>query len=225
MRVTCQASKVVINGRDRSERDHRHAASIETTLDFLNTDELDGSGRPVEHLWTLEDATGWLVDHGLLYPEESRPLDRLSARRQGHLLAHIRAARGALREIVESLVAGHQAASVRQSRPRNELFPRAAAHRAGVPRMAPWWPATATSAMRSRTRWQRSSIHSSSRWPRVRPSSSGSAPTTGAAGSSRTPPGPVAQHWCSMASCGNRAKAARHRARQRGQPPPAPVNS
>jgi predicted RNA-binding Zn ribbon-like protein len=30
------------------------------------------------------------------------------------------------------------------------------------------------------------------------------------------------RRWCSMASCGNRAKAARHRARLRNRPVPAP---
>ena len=164
--------------------DHRHAASIETTLDFLNTHELDGSGRPVEHIATLEDATAWLVEHGLLYPEESRPLDRLDAPRKASLLAHIRATRTALREVVESLVAGRPAsasavATVNELLSRRTVVELVSANGALV-------AATATSATRSRTRWRGSPIHSPSPWPRARRSGSGSARTTGADGSSRT---------------------------------------
>jgi predicted RNA-binding Zn ribbon-like protein len=204
-------------------RDHRHAASIETTLDFLNTDELDGSGRPVERLLTLEDATGWLVEHGLLYGEESRPLDRLSATRQGHLLAHIRAARRALREIVESLVAGRPAAApavatineLLLARPLAEL---AFADGALVARnrhvgdaledaLAALVDPLVESVAAGETQQLRICANDGCRWVFEDTSRTGR------------------RRWCSMASCGNRAKAARHRARQRGQLPPAPVNS
>ena len=46
---------------NNTPRGHRHAATLDDTFDFLNTDELDGAGRPVERTPTLADATGWLV--------------------------------------------------------------------------------------------------------------------------------------------------------------------
>ena len=91
-------------------RDHHHAGSVEATLEFLNTTELDGSGQWTETLPTLREAAGWLVGHGLLYPEEAGPLGRLDDTRQRDLLAHLHGARAAIREVMESLVAGRPAA-------------------------------------------------------------------------------------------------------------------
>jgi predicted RNA-binding Zn ribbon-like protein len=201
--------------------DHRHAASIEATLEFLNTDEMDGSGHPVEHLSTLGDATTWLVEHGLLYPEESRPFDRLSTTRRGHLLAHIRTARAALREVVESLAASRPAAApavamvnqLLRARPLAELV---LADGALVARNRHVGDALEDALARlvdplvellaaSETGRLRICANDGCRWVFDDTSRTGR------------------RRWCSMASCGNRAKAARHRARRRGQASPVSI--
>ena len=200
--------------------DHEHAASIEATLDFLNTVELDGSGRPVEHLSTLGDASAWLVERGLLYPEEARPLALGSITQQDYLLAHIRAARAALREVVESVVAERPAAASAVAII-NELLRAqsvvelvltdgalAARHRhLGDPledALARLAVPLVESVAAGGTERLRICANDGCRWVFEDTSPTGR------------------RRWCSMASCGNRAKAARHRARQRAQLPPVP---
>ncbi len=195
---------------------HRDGASIETTLDFLNTDELDGSAGPVEHLSTLEDANGWLVEHGLLRPEEARLLAAVSATRQDHLLAHIRAARAALREVVESIVARRPTdapavATVNALLPARGVVELAVTDGALVTRRRrvgdPLEDALAGLAGplveavdAGETERLRICANNGCRWVFEDTSRTGR------------------RRWCSMASCGNRAKAARHRARRRVQP-------
>ncbi len=199
-------------------QDDRRVASIETTLDFLNTDELDGSARPVEHLSTLDDASAWLVEHGLLRPEEARSLASVSATRRDHLLAHIRAARGALREVVDSIVAGRPAnasavgtvnALLRaQSVVELVLTDGALATRRrhlGDPledALAGLAGPLVGAIAAGETDRLRICANNGCRWVFEDTSRTGR------------------RRWCSMASCGNRAKAARHRARRRVQPPP-----
>jgi predicted RNA-binding Zn ribbon-like protein len=198
--------------------DHRHAASIETTLDFLNTDELDGNGRPVENLPTFADATAWLVEHGLLYLEESAPLVRLGPTRQDHLLDHIRDARAALREVVESVVATRPAAmsaiaSVNELLRARTVVELAMADGALVARnrhvgdaledaLARLVDPLVESVTSGETERLRICANDGCRWVFEDTCRTGR------------------RRWCSMASCGNRAKAARHRARQRGEPAP-----
>ena len=200
------------------DKDHRHEASLETTLDFLNTAELDGSGEPLEHLATLADATAWLVEHDLLYPEEARPLGRLSAARQGHLLEHVRTARAAVREVVESLVAVRPAAAPAVATVNELLGARtvvafviadgvlAARNRhvgdALEDALARLVDPLVDSVVAGDTGRLRICADDGCRWVFEDTSRTGR------------------RRWCSMASCGNRAKAARHRARQRGTLPP-----
>jgi predicted RNA-binding Zn ribbon-like protein len=205
--------------------EHRHDATLEATFDFLNTDELDGAGHPVERLPSLVDATGWLADHGLLHPEARVAIDASTIPRDHDLLAHVHKVRAALREIVEALVAERQADppalatvnAVLRARGMVELVPSegcfAIGHRhvgdpldgalAGVAEplvslVASGDPSRLRICANDGCRWV---FHDTSRTGRRR--------------------------WCSMSSCGNRAKAARHRARRRagvGAPvKPAPV--
>lgn len=204
------------------DRDHRHAASIEATLDFVNTAELDGSGRPVESLSTLEDATAWLVEHDFLYSEEARPLGRLSAARQGHLLAHIRDARAAIREVVESLVARRPTAApavatvneLLRARPVVELVLTGGSLMARnrhvgdalEDALARLVDPLVESLATGETQRLRVCANDGCRWVFEDTSRTGR------------------RRWCSMASCGNRAKAARHRARLRGPAPQTSAN-
>jgi predicted RNA-binding Zn ribbon-like protein len=202
--------------------DRRHRAPIEATLDFLNTDELDGSGHSVEHLSTLDEATTWLVEHGLLHPEESRPLDRLSATRQAQRLAQIRTARTALREVVESLAAARPAAAsavatvnqLLRARPLVELVFADGALVARNRRvgdaledaLARLVDPLVESLAAGEIERLRICANDGCRWIFDDTSRTGR------------------RRWCSMAGCGNRAKAARHRARRRGQATPVPID-
>jgi predicted RNA-binding Zn ribbon-like protein len=193
--------------------EHRHAATLDDTFDFLNTAELDGAGRPVEHLATLADATGWLEEHGLLHPTKRRPLDASPRIRAAQLVAHVRAVRSGLREVIEAVVAGRPVDTealatvnaILRARSAVELVPGeggvALAHRhVGDPLddalAAVAEPLVAAIAAGGIDRL-RICANDGCRWVFRDTSRSGR------------------RRWCSMASCGNRAKAARHRARKR----------
>ena len=193
--------------------EHRHAATLDDTFDFLNTAELDGSGRPVEHLVTLVDATGWLEGHGLLHPTKRRPLDASPPARAEELVAHVRAVRSGLRELVEAIVAVRPVDAqaletvnaILRARSAVELVPDeggvALAHRhVGDPLddalAAVAEPLVAAIAAGGIDRL-RICANDGCRWVFLDSSRTGR------------------RRWCSMASCGNRAKAARHRARKR----------
>jgi predicted RNA-binding Zn ribbon-like protein len=192
---------------------HRHGATLEDTFDFLNTDELDGSGRPIEHLAALRDVTTWLEARRLLHESRRRPLDALPPRRASELLSHVLEVRAALREIVEALV-GERAVgaaalatvnAVLRARSVVELVHDeggvALSHRhTGDPLedalaavAEPLVGVIATGA----TERLRICANDGCRWVFEDTSRTGR------------------RRWCSMASCGNRAKAARHRARKR----------
>ena len=199
--------------------EHRHPATLDDTLDFLNTSELDGFGHPVEHLAAFADATAWLGDHGLLHPSKRRPLDESPAAQAATLLEHVRAVRAGLREIVEAVVArravdpGALAAVNRVLRARSvvELVPgegsvALARRQVGDPLddalAAVAEPLVALIASGGTDRL-RICANDGCAWVFHDTSRSGR------------------RRWCSMASCGNRAKAARHRARTRVSAPSA----
>jgi predicted RNA-binding Zn ribbon-like protein len=197
-------------------REHRHTATLGDTLDFLNTDELDGFGRPVEHFGSLSDATAWLEERGLLPPVQRDALEAAPAGRAATLLGHVRAVRRGLRSVIDALVSGRPvdqaslAAVNRVLRARSvlELVPGngglAVGHRhlgdplddalASVAEpLVNLVASGATGSLRicanDGCRWVFEDVSRSRR-----------------------------RRWCSMESCGNRAKAARHRARKRVAP-------
>ena len=200
---------------------HAHDVGLDDTFDFLNTDELQewfprrAPARP-------SVALDWFVDRGVIHMEGA---DRIRATRvaPGHRRARPRqdpdrppsAPRGRGRH--------RRAASARQRRAgdRQSSAPRPAGHRArgGARRRAA--STTATSAIRSTTPSPASPIRWSANWPTATRSGSGSARTTPAEwvfyDTSRT----SRRRWCDMATCGNRAKAARHRATREGPPMPS----
>lgn len=202
--------------------DHRHGATLHDTFDFLNTDELDGAGRSVEHLNALGDVTAWLEEHGLLHEARRRPIDATPRARAAELLAHVRELRAGLREVVEAVVAGRPVDAgaidvvnaVLRARSVVELVPGeggvALAHRhVGDPLddalAAVAEPLVGLISTGSTDRL-RICANDGCRWVFEDTSRTGK------------------RRWCSMASCGNRAKAARHRARvraaQAGEPAP-----
>ena len=198
---------------DHDPRDHRHSATLADTVDFLNTDELDGTGRPIEWLPTLADVTRWLVEHGLLHADESGLIEASTQAGSAAPLGQAHAARAATREIVEALVSGRPADTaalaavnrILQTRAMVELVPGqgglTVGHRhVGDPlKAALAGIAEPLVALVERGEADRLRIcaNDGCRWVFHDTSRTGR------------------RRWCSMASCGNRAKAARHRARKR----------
>lgn len=188
---------------------HAHETDLETSLAFLNTYELE-DGRPVDHLADPTTAIGWLAAHGLVHTEL---IDRADER----VLERVRAVRTALRDVVDALVEDRAAdpralTTVNGALARRdalELVPTADGARVdhrhlgdpvdgALARLADPVVALVASGDVSR---MRVCANDSCRWVFYDTSRTGR------------------RRWCDMATCGNRAKAARHRARLREQQP------
>jgi predicted RNA-binding Zn ribbon-like protein len=201
---------------------HAHDVDLEDTFDFLNTDDLE-NGFPVEGLATLGDALSWFVERGVIHGEGADRIghdaedDPVAATRD---LARIHAVRGALREVADAIVDHrpprtgaldtiNRALHARQV---VELVPSsdgcvAVDHRhVGDPiddalarlcdplvsELTGGDPERIKICDNDRCRWV---FYDTSRTGRRR--------------------------WCDMATCGNRAKAARHRAKSKSAAEPS----
>lgn len=202
---------------DPLSRGHAHHVRLDDTFDFLNTDDLE-HGFPVDRLPTLDDALAWFVGRGVIHGEGADRLrrqamsDPVAAARD---LARVHAVRGALREVADALAEQrpprtgaldtvNRALHARQV---IELVPAADGcvsvdHRhVGDPiddalaRLADPLVTELTSGNPERIRICDNDM---CRWVFYDTSRTGK------------------RRWCDMATCGNRAKAARHRARVRG---------
>jgi predicted RNA-binding Zn ribbon-like protein len=197
---------------------HAHQVDIEDTFDFLNTDDLE-NGYPREGFPTLHDALSWFVERGVIHGEGADRLghqaevDPIGAARE---LARIHAVRKSLREVADA-IADHRPPTqgsldtvnrALHARQVIELVPSsdgcvAVDHRhVGDPiddalaRLCDPLVTELTSGNPERIKvcdndrclWV---FYDTSRTGRRR--------------------------WCDMATCGNRAKAARHRARAKSK--------
>jgi predicted RNA-binding Zn ribbon-like protein len=206
---------------DPIHRGHAHDVDLEDTFDFLNTDDTE-NGFPADKLPTLDDALAWFVDRGVIHVEGA---NRVRAQDSSHDplmardLARVHGVRSALREV--SLAIAEQRAPdagsldtinrALHARQVIELVPApdgvSVDHRhVGDPiddalaRLADPLVTELTSGHPERVKVCASDtcewiFYDASQTSRRR--------------------------WCDMATCGNRAKAARHRARERAavQPP------
>ena len=183
-------------------RAHAHAASLDVALDFVNTLELEG-GEPVDHIPTTAEALDWLLERGLLHATQSAHVDTR--------LRRIRSARASLRELVDAAVE-HRAPApsavgdtnrLLRARDALELVPDGSAVALGhvhvgdpidaaLARLADPIAREVSSDRRERLRI---CANDRCRYVFVDTSRTGR------------------RRWCDMSSCGNRAKAARHRAR------------
>ena len=192
---------------------HAHGVDLEATFDFLNTLDRE-DGFPREHLPTLDNALAWFVDRGVIHLEGAdRARAQVSAQPAAAArdLARVHAVRTALREVAEA-IAAHRAPRAGaldtvnralHARQVIELVPAtdgvSVDHRhVGDPiddalaRLADPLVSELTAGHPERIRICASDtclwvFYDTSRTGRRR--------------------------WCDMATCGNRAKAARHRAR------------
>ena len=204
---------------DDADRGHAHGVDLDATFDFLNTLDLD-DGFVREHLTSLEDALDWFVERGVIHREGA---DR--ARAQGTTqpasaerdLARVRAVRQALREVATA-IAEHRVPSsgsldvVNRALRARQIIELVASsdgcsvdHRhVGDPvddalaRLAEPLVTELTAGHPERIRICASDT---CEWVFYDTSRTGR------------------RRWCDMATCGNRAKAARHRARAKGALP------
>lgn len=182
---------------------HEHRIGLDSALDFINTLDLD-DGQLVEHLNEPGDAAAWFTEHGLVHPE-ARPhwtapdLDR------------VRSVRDALRDVVDAVVEHRkpERASVDlvnatlegRRPPRLELDGTAVhiGHRHAETPVADALAIVAEALVEElaagRPERFRICANDQCRWTFFDSSPTGR------------------RRWCDMATCGNKAKAARHRAR------------
>ena len=88
-----------------ADQGHAHNVDLDVTFDFLNTADTD-NGFPVERLPHLEDALNWFVTHGVIHREGA---DRIRAKVEiqpetaAKQLEHVHDVRNALREVAEAI--------------------------------------------------------------------------------------------------------------------------
>jgi len=193
---------------------HGHQASLGDGLDFVNTLAYD-KGLPQERLTDAQTAVSWLESHALLHHEMALNImaEAANAEAEDRLLSRIRRVRGALRELLDAAVeqrppAGAALREVNRALRAPyviELVPAADGmsldHRhEGDPvsgALARLSEAVARELTGQKVRRLRVCANDECRW----------------VFNDHSPAG--RRKWCDMSSCGNRAKAARHRARQK----------
>jgi predicted RNA-binding Zn ribbon-like protein len=191
---------------------HAHAADLEAFLDFVNSLELE-DGLPTEHLSTVAEAIDFFAQRGLAHREALA-----EGARDDRRLRRVRQVRGAARDVWDALVARRDAdpaaiARINETlrhRPLIELTPGSDGCGIGHRHVGdPWDEALARtlepfveSVAQGQTERFRICANDGCRWVFYDESRAGR------------------RRWCDMATCGNRAKAARHRARQKAAPAP-----
>lgn len=195
---------------------HAHGVDLDATFDFLNTLDL-ATGFPVEKLPSLDDALTWFVARGVIHGEGA---DRARARvatqpeAAARDLDRVHAVRDALREVAEAIAEGRAPRASALSTVNRALHARQVIELVPAPdgvnvdhrhvgdpiddalaRLADPLVTELTGGHPERIRVCASDtcgwiFYDASRTARRR--------------------------WCDMSTCGNRAKAARHRARAKG---------
>ena len=194
---------------------HGHHVSLDTGLDFINTLELE-KGSWQDHLATPEAALEWLIGHNLLHPDARRAeLARIApdAAYGEKLLTKVRRVRGAMRELVDASVD-------RRPPARGELAEVNRALRTHYVTVLVPAPDGVTMGHRhegdpiegamARLTESIARYLGEGKIDRLRVCANESCSWT-FFDSSRT----GRRKWCDMTTCGNRAKAARHRERRK----------
>ncbi|MGZ6338986.1 MAG: CGNR zinc finger domain-containing protein [Candidatus Limnocylindrales bacterium] len=194
---------------------HSHDAALDDALAFTNTLEFSSQGSR-EDFRTPADVLGWLLGRGLIHAETVEGVERRLASRPADgeaFLEHARAVRSAFRELIEAVAAGRPAAQasldsingvLRQGYD-YELVPApggaALGHRHADGDPGGAFASLAGALVRDlrdgRPERLKVCANDQCRWVFQDMSSGGR------------------RKWCDMTSCGNRAKARRHRERQR----------
>jgi predicted RNA-binding Zn ribbon-like protein len=94
-----------IHAPDPADRGHAHDVDLEDTIDFLNTDDTE-NGFPVDKIPTLDTALAWFVERGVIHTEGA---DRVRAQASvapplmARELARVHGVRSALREVAQAI--------------------------------------------------------------------------------------------------------------------------
>lgn len=186
--------------------------SLDDTYHFLNTIELE-SGSLVDRFATFDDAAAWLVERGVCHENLEPAALAAAGVTKDEALARVRSVRGALREVAHAVAddrpptddALDEVNRAIRSRERIELVRAPDGVSVGhshvgdplddaLARLADPLVAEIQSGRSERVRV---CANDTCQWIFFDESRAGR------------------RRWCDMASCGNRAKAARHRARAR----------
>jgi predicted RNA-binding Zn ribbon-like protein len=188
--------------------DHTHAVDLDDTFDFINTLEFSGDAS-TDEIETPDAARAWLLARGLVHAE-AVPAEAVGE----PLVERLREARTAFREVADAVF--HHRAPARAAldvvnrtlRSREIVQLEASADGVNVGHRHEGDPIDDALARLAeplvaeiaggRPERLRICANDACRWVFFDASPTGR------------------RRWCSMASCGNRAKAARHRARHRG---------
>ena len=198
-------------------RQHDHAVDLDTALDFVNTLKFD-DGQPVEGLGTTAEALDWLHDHGLIHHDAvSGTHDAVSGTHDAAALQRIHQTRAALRELADATYEDRQPRPEALDEVNRALRAREVVqlvlgpdgcrldHRhVGDPvddALANLVEPIVQEITAGRPERLRACADETCRWVFYDDSRTGR------------------RRWCDMSSCGNRAKAARHRARVKGVAP------
>jgi predicted RNA-binding Zn ribbon-like protein len=190
--------------------DHHHQMSLEDTSDFMNTLELE-SGSLVDRLATFDDAAHWLSDRGICHEDLAPSALAVYGVTPDQALQKVRAVRAALREVADAVAHDRPPSDAAlaevnraiRSRERVELVKEPDGVSVGHSHVGdPLDDALARLAdplvheiQNGRADRVRICANDSCRWMFFDESRAGR------------------RIWCDMATCGNQAKAARHRAR------------
>jgi predicted RNA-binding Zn ribbon-like protein len=193
---------------------HTHSVQIDDALDFVDTLEFE-QGKPVDHIERPADAVAWLQEHGLLHSGPDPQLDAATAPGPTGeaTLAKVRSVRYALREILDATYERRSPDPTaletvnEQMRAQQRLVLVAGTDGCALDHRHEGDPLDdALARISDRIAREVSGDHAdrirvcandSCRWVFFDRSRTGR------------------RRWCDMATCGNRAKAARHRARVR----------
>jgi predicted RNA-binding Zn ribbon-like protein len=203
----------------RPSHDHHHDMSLEDTSDFMNTLELE-SGSLVDRFTTFDDAAHWLSDRGICHENLAPSALAASGRTQDDALERVRSVREALREVADAVAhdrpptddALAEVNRAIRARERVELVRETDGVSVGHSHVGdPLDDALARLAdplvheiQSGRAERVRICANDTCRWVFFDESRAGR------------------RRWCDMASCGNRAKAARHRARAKASAAASP---
>jgi predicted RNA-binding Zn ribbon-like protein len=190
--------------------------SLEDTSDFMNTLELE-SGFLVDRFVTFQDAAHWLSDRGICHENLSPAALQVAGITEDEALERVRTVRGALREVADAVAhdrpptdtALDEVNRAIRSRERIELVRESDGVSVGHSHVGdPLDDALARLAdplvdeiQSGRSERIRICANDTCQWVFFDESRAGR------------------RVWCDMASCGNRAKAARHRARAKAGAP------
>jgi predicted RNA-binding Zn ribbon-like protein len=187
--------------------EHDHEIDLDGALDFINTLDLD-DGQLVEHFAKPSDAADWFRDHRLIHAGDGH-------RWTGADLEHTRSVRAALRDVVDGIVLDRRPSpdslrivnEVLDQGPRPQLEVDGSDVRIGhrhvsspaSEALVPIAEAIVDEIATGRPDRFRICASDTCRWTFYDASPTGR------------------RRWCDMRTCGNRAKAARHRAKVKSE--------